>query len=165
MVLAIKNFHLASNFFLKSAKQLTKYYLKPLMQCLLSKVKAWPRSPKLPSYRPSKWCLICWFINFLPIFCTSQIQPTTAVGWCTALLFRIKPFRKDTNLAKLAKIRQFSYLHTPEHSNQPIKESYVTRTRLKKFSPRPRGKSVIGIFLAINKYVSINDRNCKDESE
>ena len=38
-------------------------------------------------------------------------------------------------------------------------------TRLKKFSPRPRGKSVIGIFLAINKYVSINDRNCKNESE
>ena len=34
---------------------------------------------------------------------------------------------KNINLSKLAKIRQFSYLHTPEHSNQPIKESYVIR--------------------------------------
>ena len=31
------------------------------------------------------------------------------------------------NWQKLAKIRHFSYLHTPEHSNHTIKESYVIR--------------------------------------
>ena len=50
---------------------------------------------------------------------------------CPALWYTMKQFcsenKKNTNLSKLVKIKQFSYLHTSKHLNQLRKESYVIR--------------------------------------